>query len=40
MKKTFETPIVKVIVFEAQDVLATGSGEAEADQNVGWSGFY
>lgn len=40
MKKFFETPIVKVIVFESQDVLAAGSGEVEADQNTGWSGFY
>lgn len=40
MKKTFETPIVKVIVFEAQDVLAAASGEAEVDRNTGWSGFY
>lgn len=39
MKKSFETPIVKVIVFETQDVLAAGSGETEADQNK-WSGFY
>ncbi len=49
MKKNFETPIVKIIVFEAQDVLAAGSGEPSVD-NTGstgnvddkpfWSGCY
>ena len=39
MKKSFETPIVKVIEFETQDVLAAGSGETEVDQNTGWTGF-
>ena len=40
MKKCFETPSVKVIMFEAQDVLAAGSGEPEVGDNGFWSGFY
>ncbi len=42
MKKNFEAPIVKVITFEAQDVLAAaGSSEANAGGSSGgdfWSG--
>jgi len=38
MKKTFETPIIKVIVLAAQDVLA-GSVEIEEDEAC-WTGFY
>ena len=40
MKKLFETPIVKIIKFETQDVLAAGSGEPEVESNVIWSGFF
>lgn len=49
MKKTFETPIVKIIAFEAQDVLAAGSSEpsvdntgstGNADDKPFWSGSY
>ena len=46
MKKTFETPIMKIITFEAQDVLVASSEEDEAGSNpqpgneVGWSGCY
>ncbi len=40
MRKTFETPIVKVIVFAEQDVLVAGSGEAEVDDEAFWTGFY
>ena len=42
MKKTFEFPMIKVIAFEAQDVLAAaGSSEANTGGNSGggfWSG--
>lgn len=40
MKKTFETPIVKIITFEAQDVLAAGSGESDEASGEIWSGCY
>ncbi len=40
MKKTFEAPIVKIITFEAQDVLAAGSVEAEVEDKPFWSGCY
>ena len=43
MKKNFESPIIKVIVFESQDILAAGSSEADAGGNSGgafWSGCY
>ena len=40
MKKHFEKSIVKVIVFETQDILAAASGEPEVESNVIWSGFY
>lgn len=40
MKKSFESPIVKVIMFESQDVLAAGSGEPEEGDTVIWSGNY
>lgn len=40
MKKSFESPIVKVIRFELQDVLAAGSGEPEEGNTVIWTGFY
>lgn len=37
MKKFFETPIVKVIVFETKDILASGSGEVEEDKDGFWT---
>ena len=40
MKKAFEKPIIKVITFEMQDVLAAGSIEADVDEKPIWSGCY
>ena len=45
MKKTFETPIMKIVTFEAQDVLAAGSDEPSIDNTgstggVGANGFW
>ena len=40
MKKSFETPIVKVIALDKQDVLAAGSGEVEVENEAHWSAFY
>lgn len=40
MKKSFETPIVKVIALDKQDVLAAGSGEVEVENEAHWTAFY
>lgn len=41
MKKTFKTPIVKVIVLPTDDAIRTSSGAAEDPNNdEGWTGFY
>lgn len=42
MKKTFETPIVRVIVLDEQDILATtGSAETgDINDEGNWTAFY
>ena len=45
MKKNFEALVIKVITFEAQDVLAAGSDEPSIDNtgstgDVGANGFW
>ena len=41
MKKNFETPIVRVIVLDERDVLATtGSNEVDSNNYTGWTDFF
>ncbi len=41
MKKNFEAPIVRVIVLDEQDVLATtGSSQVDINDDGFWTAFY